>query len=256
MRFLNTRIDNLTMEETLSQIEHLVDARTGGYVVTPNVDHIVQLEKNEKLREAYQKAALVLTDGQPLIWISKLLKCPIKEKISGSDLFPHLCERSAQKGWRVYLLGAAPGVARKAAENLRGRYPGLQIVGTSSPAYGFEKDEQQKQKIWSDIRRARPDILIMAFGTPKQELFLLESRKELEGILAFGLGASLDFMAGTAKRAPLWMQRCGLEWLYRLLREPRRLYRRYLIQDSKIVSIVWKYRKQPPEGDAGHRFFS
>ncbi|MCD7736737.1 MAG: WecB/TagA/CpsF family glycosyltransferase [Lachnospiraceae bacterium] len=243
MEFLNTRIDNLTFDETLDRIEALIDNGAGGYVVTPNVDHIVQLETNEKLRKAYQEAALSLTDGQPLIWISKWLRCPIKEKISGSDLFPRLCELSVRKGYRMYFLGAAPGVAELAAENLKKKYPGLQIVGICAPEYGFEKNEAQKEKIWQDIHKTQPQVLIVALGAPKQEIFLWEHRKELKGILAFGFGACLDFEAGRIKRAPRWMQRSGMEWFYRLCKEPRRLFKRYLIDDMKILPIVWKYRK-------------
>lgn len=244
MKFLNTDVDNLTFEEALQRIEELVDSKAGGYVVTPNVDHIICLEKNEDFRKSYEGASLVLTDGQPLIWISKLLKCPIKEKISGSDLLPAICAMAAKKKYRVYFLGAAQGIAAKAAKNLKKRNPGLKIVGTYSPAYGFEKDKNQVKKIWEMIHKADPDILIVGLGTPKQELFLWKNREELQGILAFGFGAGFDFESGRIKRAPRWMQRCGLEWLYRLSREPKRLFRRYLIEDMKIFRLIWKYRNR------------
>lgn len=243
MRFLNTRIDNLTFDEALERIEALVDEGKGGYVVTPNVDHIIQLEHNERFREAYEQADLVLTDGQPLIWISRLLKTPIKEKISGSDLFPRLCSLAARKGYTMFFLGAAEGVAQRAAEKLIQKNPGLQIAGTFSPPFGFEKDQKQMQTVWSMIHEAKPDILVVCLGTPKQELFLRKNREKLTGMLAFGLGASFDFEAGIVRRAPRWMQRCGLEWFYRLCREPKRLFKRYLVDDVKILSLVWKYRR-------------
>ncbi len=243
MRFLNMEIDNLSFDEALERIREMAEAGGGGYVVTPNVDHVVRLEQDEKFREAYRGASLVLTDGQPLLWIAKLLGCPIREKISGSDLFPRLCELAAAQNYRMYFLGAAEGVARMAAENLKKRYPGLLVTGTYSPPYGFEKDPAQVSLIWEKIRKARPKFLIVCLGTPKQELFLWENRKELDGILAFGFGASLDFAAGKVQRAPRWMQKCGLEWFYRLCREPRRLFRRYLADGIKILPIVWKYRK-------------
>lgn len=243
MRFLNTNVDNLSFEEALVKIAEIIDSRSGGYVVTPNVDHIIRLEKDEKFRRAYQEAALVLTDGQPLIWISRLLKCPIKEKISGSDLFPRICALAAQNHYTMYFLGAAEGVAALAAENLMKKNPGLQVIGTYSPPYGFEKDSRQVNMVWEKIDEAAPDILIVGLGTPKQEIFLWENRDKLENRLAFGLGASLDFEAGRVKRAPVWMQKNGLEWLYRLCHEPRRLFKRYLVDDVKILSLVWKYRK-------------
>ena len=243
MKFLNMEIDNLSFDEAVDRIQELTETGQGGYVVTPNVDHVVRLEQDEKFREAYREASLVLTDGQPLIWISKLLGCPIREKVSGSDLFPRLCSLAASRKYRMYFLGAAEGVAQLAAENLKRDYPGLIIAGTCSPPYGFEKDPAQVGQIWEWIDEASPDFLIVGLGTPKQELFLWENRGRLGRILAFGLGASLDFAAGRVRRAPLWMQKCGLEWFYRLCREPRRLFKRYLVDDMKIFSIVWKYRK-------------
>ena len=243
MQFLNTEIDNLSFDEAIETIDRMIQEKKGGYVVTPNVDHIVQLEKNQELREAYRCASLVLTDGQPLIWFSKLLKCPIKEKISGSDLFPRLCELSAKRGYTMFFLGAREGVAAKAAESLKQKYPGLQVNGIFSPAYGFEKDQGQVEEIWTMIREAAPDILIAGLGTPKQEIFLWQNREKLGGILAFGLGASFDFEAGEVKRAPKWMQKSGLEWIYRITREPKRLFRRYLTDGIQILPIVWKYRK-------------
>lgn len=243
MKFLNTEIDNLSFDEALEQIRELAETGQGGYVVTPNVDHIVRLERDEKFREAYRQARLVLTDGQPLIWISKLLGCPIKEKVSGSDLFPRLCGLAAARGFTMYFLGAAPGVADRAAGNLKKRYPGLVVAGTYSPPFGFEKDPEQVRQIWKNIEDAAPDLLIVCLGTPKQELFLWENRERLDHMLAFALGASLDFAAGNVRRAPVWMQKCGLEWFHRLCGEPRRLLKRYLTDGVRILPIVWKYRK-------------
>lgn len=250
MKFLNTSIDNLSFDEALKRIQELIEAGNGGYVVTPNVDHIIQLEKSQVFQEAYQGAELVLTDGQPLIWISRLLKCPIKEKISGSDLFPRLCALAAEKGYRMFFLGAAEGVAAEAARKLTERNPGLRIVGTYSPEYGFEKNPVQVEAIWNMIHNVSPDILIVGLGTPKQELFLWENRDRLDKILAFGFGASLDFEAGVSKRAPYWMQKSGLEWFYRLCREPKRLFKRYLVDAIKIVPLVWKYRKVGKDEDS------
>lgn len=244
MQFLNTKISNMTFQEALEKINELIEKKEGGYIVTPNVDHIVRLEYDRDFKGAYEQASLVLTDGQPLIWISKFLKTPIKEKISGSDLFPKLCALAAERQYKVYLLGAADGVAAQAADNLTKMNPGLCIVGTFSPQYGFENDNRQVEEVWQKIHAVSPDILIVGLGTPKQELFLWKNQKELNGILAFCLGASIDFEAGKIKRAPRWMQRCGLEWFYRLYHEPRRLFKRYLIDDMKIIPIVWKYRKR------------
>ena len=243
MKFMNTEIDNLTMAETLDAIDDLIKQNKNAYVVTPNVDHIVQLEAGGELREVYKNADLILTDGKPLIWISKWYGTPIKEKISGSDLFPRLCEMAAKKGYKMFFLGAAEGVAAKAAENLTKRYKGLNVVGTYSPPYGFEKDETEMLKITAMIKDAQPHILIVGLGCPKQEKFILHNREKLGVPISLGLGASLDFEAGNIKRCPKWMADHGLEWLFRITQDPKRLAKRYLVDDRQIFGLAWKYRK-------------
>lgn len=242
IKFMNTDIDNLTMAETLNEIEKLIQKKNCSYVVTPNVDHIVRLEKDEELQKVYKNASLILTDGKPLIWISKWYKTPIKEKISGSDLFPRMCQLAANKNYTMYLLGAAEGVADTAARNLMKKYPGLNIVGTYSPPFGFEKNEQEMNKIKTQIQDVHPDILIVGLGCPKQEKFMYYHCKELGVPISFGLGASIDFEAGNIKRAPKWMSNHGLEWLYRFSKEPKRLFKRYFVDDLKIIQVARKYR--------------
>lgn len=241
MKFMNISIDNLTMDETLFTIEQLIKKKSNAYVVTPNVDHIVKLEDDEKLTSVYKNADLVLTDGKPLIWISRLYKNPIKEKISGSDLFPKLCELSAKKNYKMFLLGAAEGVAAKAAANLTERYPGLDVVATYSPPFGFEKDNKELEKIIHLVNSYSPDILIVGLGCPKQEFFIYDQLDRLNVPISLGLGASIDFEAGNVKRAPKWMRNHGFEWLYRLLKEPKRMFKRYIIEDLRIVKLIWKY---------------
>ena len=242
MEFMNTKIDNLTMQETLREVDRLVQKEKGAYVVTPNVDHIVRLETDKRLQAAYQNAALVLTDGKPLLWIASCYGTPIKEKISGSDLFPRLCEMAAQKGYTMFFLGAAEGVAAKAAQNLTKRFPGLQVVGTYSPTFGFEKDPKELDKIYEIVRKAAPDMLIVGLGCPKQENFMYEHCRELGVPVSFGLGASFDFEAGNVKRAPRWMSEHGLEWLFRITQDPKRMAKRYLVDDRKIFGLAVKYR--------------
>lgn len=243
MRLMNIEIDNLTMDETLDAIDSLIKEDNCSYVVTPNVDHIVQLEKDEELKRVYENASLILTDGKPLIWISNWYKTPIKEKISGSDLFPRVCDLAAKKGYTMYLLGAAEGVADKAAKNLMNKYKGLNIVGTYSPPFGFEKDKLELKKIERQIQEVHPDILIVGLGCPKQEKYMYHHCKELDVPISFGLGASIDFEAGNIKRAPRWMSEHGLEWLYRITQDPKRLAKRYLVDDMKIIRIARKYRR-------------
>ncbi len=244
MKFMNTEINNLTMTEALIKMDELIRDNKCSYVVTPNVDHLVQLECGGELNEVYKHADLILTDGKPLIWISKWYGTPIKEKISGSDLFPQLCALAAEKNYKMFFLGAAEGVAAKAAENLEKRFKGLQVVGTYSPPFGFEKDEIEIAKIKKMITDVVPHILIVGLGCPKQELFILHYKDELGVPLSLGLGASLDFEAGNIKRAPKWMANHGLEWLYRILQDPKRLAKRYLVNDRKIFGMAIKYKKQ------------
>ena len=243
IKFMNTEIDNLTMKETLDEIDKLILKNDKSYVVTPNVDHIVQLETDVELKNIYRDASLILADGKPLLWISKWYKTPIKEKISGSDLFPLLCEMAAKKGYSMFFLGAAEGVAAKAAENLKKKYNGLKIVGTYSPPYGFEKDEIESEKIIDMVKEAHPDILIVGLGCPKQEKFIYNYRDRLNVPISLGLGASFDFEAGNIKRAPKWMANHGLEWLFRITQDPQRMAKRYLVDDLKILKLATKYKK-------------
>lgn len=241
IKFLNTNVDNLTMDEAIERIDKLITKKSTSYVVTPNVDHIVKLEKDLELREVYKHADLILTDGMPLIWISKLKSNPIKEKVSGSDLFPKVCELAAEKGYKVFLLGAAEGVAKTAAENLKIKYPQLEVVGTYSPSYGFEKNKKEIEHIVSIVNKAKPDILAVGLGAPKQEKFIYKYKNKLNVPVSLAIGASIDFEAGNVERAPLWMQKSGLEWFYRLCKEPKRMFKRYLVDDLKIFRISMKY---------------
>jgi N-acetylglucosaminyldiphosphoundecaprenol N-acetyl-beta-D-mannosaminyltransferase len=242
MRFLNTEIDNITMDEALESVDKMIQTGSFHYIITPNVDHIIKLEESPTFREIYKDADLVLTDGMPLIWISKLFKKPIREKISGSDFFPKVCELASKKGYKVFLLGAAEGIAKKAAEKLCTKYKNLNIVGTYSPSYGFEKKEDEIDKIIRVINEAKPDILAVGLGAPKQEEFIYKYKEVLKVPVSLGIGATIDFEAGNIKRAPMWMSNIGLEWFYRLCKEPKRMFKRYLIDDIKIVFLIWRYR--------------
>ena len=241
IKFMNTDIDNLTMSETLSAIEDLIQQRKNAYVVTPNVDHIVKLESNEKLKTSYSEADLILTDGMPLIWASKIYRTPIKEKISGSDLFPELCKLAAEKNYSMFFLGAKEGVAAKAAEKLKVRFPNLKINGCYAPPIGFEYNPEEIEKIEKLIKEANPHILILALGCPKQEILAHQFRNRFGVPITLCLGATLDFAAGNVKRAPCWMRNAGIEWVYRLYQEPVRMFKRYILEDWKFIKLFVKY---------------
>jgi N-acetylglucosaminyldiphosphoundecaprenol N-acetyl-beta-D-mannosaminyltransferase len=231
-------IDSLTLQGAIQAIDGLVAAGKGGAVFTPNVDHVVEFEKNAELRRAYAAADLSLVDGMPVLWASRLLGESLPEKISGSDLVLPLLEHAAKRGWRVFLLGGGEGVADLAAAHLRGRMPTLTIAGTLAPRIDMSQPEQTRRDVAEAVRASRPDIVVVAFGAPKQELWIHEARADLAPAVLLGLGASLDFLAGTVPRAPTWISSVGLEWLYRLAREPRRLWRRYLVRDPRFFVIV------------------
>jgi N-acetylglucosaminyldiphosphoundecaprenol N-acetyl-beta-D-mannosaminyltransferase len=231
-------IDSLTLKDAILAIEDLVAAGKGGAVFTPNVDHIVEFETNPALRLAYAAADLSLVDGMPVLWASRLMGTSLPEKISGSDLVLPLLEHARERAWRVFLLGGLEGVADLAAKNLAKKMPDLQIVGTLAPRIDMNEPKDSRREVVEAVRGARPDIVVVAFGAPKQELWIEEARRELVPAVLLGLGASVDFLAGTLPRAPAWMSDSGLEWLYRLVREPRRLWKRYLLRDPRFFAIV------------------
>ena len=240
INFMSIKIDNIIKKEALSKIKELIENRSNGYVVTVNVDHIVRLHKDEEFRKTYSEAEMILTDGKPLMWFARLYGTPIKEKISGSDLFFDICALAAFNHYSMFLLGAMPGVADRAAKIIREKY-GVEVVGTYSPPFGFEKDRDENSKIVTMIKESRPDILVLGLGTPKQEKNIYKMKDDFQVPISFCMGACIDFMAGNIKRAPRWMSANGFEWLYRLYKEPRRLFKRYLIDDMQIIPLVIKY---------------
>lgn len=243
MQFMNSYIDNVTKEEAIIHIEKCIKEHKIGHVITPNVDQIVRIEKDPYFKEICDKAELLLADGTPILWIAKWYKKPIKEKICGSDLVPELCSLGAQKGYSVFLLGAAQGVAAKAAENLRSKNPGLKVAGTYSPPFGFENDEEEIDKINKMLYESKADILFVGMGVPKQDIFIYQNMNRYQIPMSFSIGATIDFEAGIQRRAPQWINKVGMEWLYRLINNPRRLFKRYIIDDIQIFKLAWKYRK-------------
>jgi N-acetylglucosaminyldiphosphoundecaprenol N-acetyl-beta-D-mannosaminyltransferase len=245
VRFGELWVDSLTFAEALDEIEALVAAGRGGSVFTPNVDHVVNADDNASFRDAYAAASLSLADGQPLVWVSRLLGARLPEKISGSDLVFPLMERAAARRWRVYLLGGGEGVAEKATQVLTERF-GVTVVGCDAPLIRLEANAEEEGPVIERIRRARPDLLLVALGAPKQELWLHRVGPRIRPTVGIGVGAALDFVAG-ARRAPRWVSRAGLEWLFRLCQEPRRLARRYLLNDPKFVLILYRTLRIPRE---------
>jgi N-acetylglucosaminyldiphosphoundecaprenol N-acetyl-beta-D-mannosaminyltransferase len=230
-------VDSVTFDEALHAIAELVDRREGGAVFTPNVDHVVQAERHAAFREAYSRADLCLPDGMPLLWASRVLGSPLPEKVSGSDLVLPLMRLAAERRWRVYLLGGSPGVAGQAAEKLADEL-GVNVVGTDSPVVDGDGGAARPDETIEQLVAVKPDLVLVALGAPKQELWIDRYGDGIKPAVAMGVGGSLDFVVGRIARAPAWMSRAGLEWLFRLWQEPRRMWRRYLIEDPKFVAIV------------------
>lgn len=239
---LNTYINNVSMMEAIHNIESLIAEKTKSYIVAINVDVVIKIEDDSYLKEIVDNADMVLVDGKPLIWISKMHKKPVQAKISGSDLVPELCELSAQKGYSLFILGGKDGVAEQAKKRLEEQLPAIKIVGTYAPPFGFEKNQEELDKINNMISEAHPDILIACFGCPKQEKWIYENYQKYDATVSICAGATVDFLSGNVKRAPKWMSEHGLEWLYRFFQEPKRMFKRYFIDDVKIVRLIKKYK--------------
>lgn len=215
------------------------------YIVTPNVDHLVMLEQDHELGAAYADASLTVADGLPLVVCSRILGARLPERVAGSDLVPGLfATADASHPLRVFLLGAAPGVAARAAQHITAQFPAVDVVDTYSPPLGFETDAIENAYIVERVAAARPDLLVIGLGAPKQEKWVRAHRDVLAAKVAICAGATIDFLAGHRRRAPRWLQKLGLEWCYRMLSEPRRLVRRYAVDALRFPGIVWRARRQ------------
>ena len=223
---LGVPFDNVTMHEAMDLIEEKIDEQGFHQVATANVDFVVHALYDQALQEMLCSCDLIVPDGMPIVWASRLMGSRLKERVSGVDLVPRLAELSARRGYGIYLLGASEKSSRRAAEVLQQRFPALRIVGRHAPPVSRLAD-MDHEEILSRIELAQPDILLVAMGHPKQEQWLAMHRHRLKVPLCMGVGASLDFIAGAVSRAPVWMQTSGLEWLHRAAQEPRRLAQRY-----------------------------
>jgi N-acetylglucosaminyldiphosphoundecaprenol N-acetyl-beta-D-mannosaminyltransferase len=210
--------------------------RDGGrhQVVTVNVDFVRLADRDPGYRAILNRADLAVADGMPLVWFSRIGRAPLPERVSGIDLLEQCCRLAAEESVPVFFLGAASGVAAQAARLLSERYPGLRVAGTYSPPFAPVTSEGEAEMAGL-VRRAGRCVLLVAFGAPRQDRFISEHLKQFDAAIAMGVGGSFDILAGSLRRAPIWMQRAGLEWVWRLIQEPRRLWRRYLIEDIPFI---------------------
>ncbi|MGF1492095.1 MAG: WecB/TagA/CpsF family glycosyltransferase [Microcoleaceae cyanobacterium] len=250
VKILNVAIDKLATIDLLEKLKH------GGVVFTPNVDHMVRLQRDAEFFEVYSQADYIVCDSKVLIYASHFLGDSIEEKISGSDLFPAFYQYyKDDEEMRIFLLGAAEGVAERAAQNINAKVGREMVVATYSPPYGFEKDESECQKIIQLINSSNATVLAVGLGAPKQEKWVSKYRSQLTGVnVVLAIGATIDFEAGNVQRSPQWMSNIGLEWLYRLLKEPKRLWRRYLVDSLPFFGLLLsqKFRRYTYKARIGH----
>ncbi len=255
---LGVPFDNITVAETIARIEQMIASRQPHYLVTANVDFLVQARADIELHRILADAHLVLCDGTPLVWASRVLGNPLPERVAGADLVPLLIRVAAAKGYRLFLLGASPESASAAVARLQEQYPSLIIAGHYSPPLAPLLDMDHEQ-IRRRIIKAKPDILLVAFGCPKQEKWMWMHHRSLGIPVCAGVGGTIDFLAGRLKRAPRWVQLSGTEWIFRLLQEPSRLFRRYTkdlwIFGRAILPEIWhlrvrRARSTPPSSPA------
>lgn len=239
VRFGRLWVDALGFDDAIGEVRALVARGDGGAIFTPNVDHVVLVESNPGFRKAYRHASLSLADGVPLVWTSRILGRQLPEKLSGSDMLVPIASLAADEGWSIYLLGGLPGAAELAADRLR-ELCNVRIVGIDASIVSAEGNTPGDIEVIDRIRAARPDIVFVALGTPKQELFIWRSMAQFRPAVAIGVGASLDFLSGFVTRAPRWVSDAGFEWVYRLAQDPKRLWRRYLVRGPRFVGILWR----------------
>ncbi len=232
-RVLGVRVDPLTMEEALERLGQFVAQGTPHHVVTVNPEYVMISRSHPEFRATLEAADLCLADGIGLLWAGRILGRPLPERVAGSDLLPRIAGRAAQEGWSLFFLGAQPGVARRAAEILQDRHPALRIAGTypGSPA------DDEAPEIVRRVRIAEPDMLFVAYGAPEQDLWIARHRDALAVPVMMGVGGAFDFIAGVVKRAPPRMRQMGLEWLYRLARQPWR-WRRMLALPHFAIRVM------------------
>ncbi len=232
---MGIQFDNVTMEEAVARAAELIAQPGAAYVVTPNAEIAYECLHDEKLLRLINGADLILPDGSGVVLGAKLLHTPLKEKVAGVEFADHLAAWLAEHGKTLYLLGSKPGVGEQAAAKLRERYPALQIVGIADGYF------QSEEAAVAAVNEKKPDVLFVCLGAPKQEQFMQKYQKTLDVRLMAGLGGTLDSIAGTVKRAPRWMIRLNLEWLYRLIKQPSRLGR--MMRLPKYVFAVLRHRK-------------
>ncbi|RQV99237.1 glycosyltransferase [bacterium] len=239
---VGVRVDDVTRGEILEAIEHFMAAPGMHHIVTPNIDHILHAQKDEEFRDIVNVSALSVPDGKWLVRGSRLAGVHFREGVAGRLLVDPMCELAAKRGWSIYILASVNDIAKVAGEKLQEKYPGLKVAGTRSPSMQFGKDEAETEDILRELDTLKPDILFLGVGAPKSEKWIYKYRDRLPSRVAIGVGYAFDVIAGRVRECPAWMTRTGMEWSYRLLVEPKRLWKRYLVRDPQFFGLILRQR--------------
>lgn len=235
------RVDRLTFADAVDWVINSVESRRFKrplFLFAVNAYVVGLAEESAEFKQAMVAADYCLPDGISVVLASRFIGERLPERVTGGDLMESLCGKAAEKGLSVYFLGGLPGAAEMTATLLKGRYPGLVVVGTCCPPFGFDLDPEYRRQLQATLERAKPDLLFVAFGAPKQELWIANNCPGLPVGAALGVGAALDTQSGLMRRAPEWTHKIGMEWLYRLAKEPKRLWRRYTFGNLKFAVII------------------
>lgn len=245
VKILDVPFDNLSKKEALDKVEHFIHLNTIHRSVYPaNTDTLIKADENDTFKKILQDGDLILADGSPVVWASRYLRTPLKQKVSGSTLFYRLCKLSAKKGYRIFLLGAGPGVAEQAKKNLLKKYPDLQISGTYSPSYPFMENKGELKYVIRLLKESKSHLLFVGLGNPKQEQFIAKYKDEYEIPVSVSIGGTLNFVAGRKIMPPEWIKDLGLAWLFRMIQEPKRLWHRYMVDDTRIFRLIQKQKEE------------
>ena len=238
VRVAGLDFDRIDEPQVVDHIMQAAEVGQGGWVATPNIDICRAAHRNPAHRTMLAGASLVVPDGMPLLWAAKLQGEPLIERVTGASLIFSLAAAAARQGLSIYLLGGEPGVPDRAGEELARRYPGLVVAGADAPPIGFDATEDGLEAVRARLLAAMPDIVFVGLGFPKQERLIVRLAPSLPGAWLLACGAAIPFAAGTLTRAPIWMQKTGMEWAFRVLKEPRRLFRRYLVNDLPFAATL------------------
>jgi N-acetylglucosaminyldiphosphoundecaprenol N-acetyl-beta-D-mannosaminyltransferase len=238
VRLGSTTVDACTMEQAVDAVMRLVAKQQPALIVTPNVDHLVMIEADGEFAAAYARASLRVADGAPLVALARMLHTPLPERVAGVDLTNAVLRAAETSGKTVFFFGGAPWALERAVARISEAFPDLRVVGTTAPDVDLDAPTEDERAALAAVRSARPDLLVLFLGTPKQEKWFWRRQEELPPTVALAVGGTVDMLAGIRKRAPKWVQRIGFEWIWRMVQDPLRLGRRYLVRDRAFFGIA------------------